>query len=172
MSYNTKNYTEQGGDKTVIKGELSIEEDGVFKIDGASLSKALYQSDSEASDLAGLIVDFNKMLGKLRSVGIMFADAPVITLLSEPEDVEVQVGNISEELIVEAKVTGKAVLTYQWYSSESDSNTGGTIVSGATSSEFSIPTNLTETTYYYCVVSALEADSVSTQAITVTLSGS
>jgi len=26
MSYNTKNYTEQGGEKTVIGGELVIEE--------------------------------------------------------------------------------------------------------------------------------------------------
>lgn len=36
MSYNTKNYTEQGGDRTVIGGELKFEEGAVISGDGAA----------------------------------------------------------------------------------------------------------------------------------------
>ena len=33
-NYNTKNYTEQGGEKTVIGGELVVEEAGALNVDG------------------------------------------------------------------------------------------------------------------------------------------
>jgi len=40
---------------------------------------------------------------------------------------------------------------YQWYSNSTLSTEGGTAVSGATSSTFSVPTAVAGTTYYYCV---------------------
>ena len=70
MSYNTKNYTEQGGEKTVIGGVLEIKE-------GASvmgLPVAENQADSTATDVAGLVTDFNAMLAKLKAAGLMEAD--------------------------------------------------------------------------------------------------
>lgn len=70
MSYNTKNYTEQGGEKTVIGGVLEIKE-------GASvtgLSVAENQADSIATDVAGLVTDFNALLAKLKAAGLMEAD--------------------------------------------------------------------------------------------------
>ena len=70
MSYNTKNYTEQGGDKTVIGGTLEIKQ-------GASvtgLPVAENQSDSTAIDVAGLVTDFNALLTKLKAAGLMVAD--------------------------------------------------------------------------------------------------
>jgi hypothetical protein len=70
MSYNTKNYTEQGGEKTVIGGVLEIKE-------GASvmgLPIAENQADSTATDVAGLVTDFNALLAKLKAAGLMEAD--------------------------------------------------------------------------------------------------
>lgn len=70
MSYNTKNYTEQGGDKTVIGGTLEIKQ-------GASVTGlpiAENQADSTATDVAGLVTDFNALLAKLKTAGLMAAD--------------------------------------------------------------------------------------------------
>ena len=70
MSYNTKNYTEQGGDKTVIGGALEIKQ-------GASVTGlpiAENQADSTATDVAGLTTDFNALLAKLKAAGLMVAD--------------------------------------------------------------------------------------------------
>lgn len=70
MSYNTKNYTEQGGEKTVIGGVLEIKE-------GASvtgLPVAENQADSIATDVTGLVTDFNALLAKLKAAGLMEAD--------------------------------------------------------------------------------------------------
>lgn len=70
MSYNTKNYTEQGGEKTVIGGVLEIKE-------GASvmgLPVAENQAESTATDVAGLVTDFNALLAKLKAAGLMEAD--------------------------------------------------------------------------------------------------
>ena len=70
MSYNTKNYTEQGGEKTVIGGVLEIKE-------GASvmgLPVLENQADSTATDVAGLVTDFNALLAKLKAAGLMEAD--------------------------------------------------------------------------------------------------
>ncbi|QSX09542.1 Head fiber protein [Alkalibacter rhizosphaerae] len=65
---NVKNYTEQGGEKTVIGGTLEI-------LDGAQVTglftPAAFQADSTASDIAGLVSDFNALLAKLQAAGLM-----------------------------------------------------------------------------------------------------
>jgi len=71
MSYNTKNYTEQGGEKTVIGGELAIGADGKVTFDGAELKPAAVQADSTAEDVATLLADFNGLLAKLKAAGLM-----------------------------------------------------------------------------------------------------
>ena len=120
MSYNTKNYTEQGGDKTVIGGVLEIKEGasvtglpssgltaatettlGGIKASSKSetdtvpakigddgnlyvpsypvvpdMSVAENQADSIATDVAGLLVDFNSLLANLKAAGLMTADTP------------------------------------------------------------------------------------------------
>ena len=70
MSYNIKNYTEQSGETTVIGGTLEIKE-------GASvtgLPKAENQADSAATTVADLKSDFNSLLSKLKSSGLMEDD--------------------------------------------------------------------------------------------------
>jgi hypothetical protein len=44
--------------------------------------------------------------------------------------------------------------TYQWYSNTTASNTGGTIISGATNSNYTPPATAAGTTYYYCAASS------------------
>lgn len=70
MSYNTKNYTEQGGDKTVIGGTLEIKQEASV----TGLPVAENQADSTAIDVAGLVTDFNALLAKLKAAGLMVAD--------------------------------------------------------------------------------------------------
>ncbi|OPZ85953.1 MAG: hypothetical protein BWY74_03775 [Firmicutes bacterium ADurb.Bin419] len=70
MSYSTKNYTEQGGEKTVIGGELEIKEGASVK----GLPSIENQAVSSASTVAGLKDNFNALLSKLKDAGYMTLD--------------------------------------------------------------------------------------------------
>lgn len=70
MSYNTKNYQETC-DKLVIGGTLEIKE-------GASITgfpKAENQADSTATTIVDLKTDFNSLLEKLKTAGLMESDS-------------------------------------------------------------------------------------------------
>ena len=77
MGYNTKNYTEQGGEKTVIGGEIlitgkiSVDEGGTAE---GFLTPAENQAASESTTVANLKEDFNGLLSKLKAAGLMEAD--------------------------------------------------------------------------------------------------
>jgi hypothetical protein len=69
-TYNTKNYSEQGGDKWVIGGTLDI-------LPGASvtgLPVAENQAESTATTIAATVSDLNALLTKLKAAGLMIAD--------------------------------------------------------------------------------------------------
>lgn len=70
MDYNAKNYMQQGAEKWVIGGTLEI-------LPGATvtgLPVAENQVNSVATDIAGLVTNFNAMLAKLKAAGLMEAD--------------------------------------------------------------------------------------------------
>ncbi len=107
---NVKNYTEQGGEKTVIGGELVIAAGGKLTIsaeasvqgvvtapvidalnstsstsalsakqgkvlnDALAAKTAAAQANSTATEVAGLVADFNALLAKLRTAGLMAAE--------------------------------------------------------------------------------------------------
>ena len=73
MSYNTKNYTEQGGDVTHFGGKVIFEEG--CEVEGNSFTPAANQAASTATTIAGLVTDFNALLTKLKTAGLMDADA-------------------------------------------------------------------------------------------------
>ena len=82
MAYNTKNYTEQGGEKTVIGGTLEIKEGAtVTGLPSPTLPDPVvipildFQADSEATDVEGLVEDFNALLSKLKAAGFMEEEA-------------------------------------------------------------------------------------------------
>ena len=68
---NVKNFTEQGGEKTVIGGTLEINAEGKLTFAGVELKPAQAQADSSASTIAGLVTDFNALLAKLKTAGMM-----------------------------------------------------------------------------------------------------
>lgn len=70
MSYDIKNYTEQGGEKTVIGGVLEIKEEASV----TGLPIAENQLASTAEDVETITADFNALLDKLKVAGIMEAD--------------------------------------------------------------------------------------------------
>lgn len=72
MGYNTKNYTEQGGEKTVIGGVLEIKEEATV----TGLPVVENQPASTAATVEALVTDFNALLTKLKAAGIMIADTP------------------------------------------------------------------------------------------------
>lgn len=55
-------------------------------------------------------------------------------------------------LSVAASVSDGGTFSYQWYSNTTNSNQGGTDISGATNEKYTPPTTAAGTTYYYCVV--------------------
>ncbi|GHV67419.1 hypothetical protein FACS1894199_12870 [Bacteroidia bacterium] len=81
---------------------------------------------------------------------IVNAAAPSITAQPQSSST-VNVGG-SAPLSVTATVSDVGTLSYQWYSNTTNSNTGGTAVSGETSPTYSAPTTTAGTLYYYVVV--------------------
>ncbi len=82
MTYNAKNYTEQGGEKTVIGGTLEIKEGAtVTGLPSPTLPEPVeiplldFQADSEATDVEGLVEDFNALLLNLKTAGLMAEEA-------------------------------------------------------------------------------------------------
>ena len=75
MSYNSKNYTEQGGERTFIGGELIVKSGGKLILEEGAvnngLPKAANQAESTATTVAGLKDDLNALIGKLVSAGLM-----------------------------------------------------------------------------------------------------
>lgn len=69
MSYNTKNYTEHGGEKTVIGGTLEIKEGA--EVIGSAVTPAEHQADSTADEMSELVNDFNTLIAKLINAGLM-----------------------------------------------------------------------------------------------------
>ncbi len=76
MSYSTKNYREQGGEKTYIGGEVVIAAGARVLIDPAAViegapTPAASQADSTADSIEDLVGDFNSLLAKLKAAGLM-----------------------------------------------------------------------------------------------------
>jgi len=70
MSYSTKNFTEQGGEKTVIGGTLEIKDGAVV----TGLPVLDSQAASTAATVEDLVTDFNALLTKLKAAGLMISD--------------------------------------------------------------------------------------------------
>jgi len=85
-----------------------------------------------------------------QSTSWVLEGTPIITITTHPAaTTSVAAGNISGSLSVAASVTLDATLNYQWFTNTTNSNVGGTPISGATSASFNIPTALPAGTYYY-----------------------
>lgn len=79
MGYNTKNYTEQGGEKTVIGGTLEITANGsVTGLDATAAKKGLVKQAANVPEAAGATptaAEFKALLDALIASGVMTAGA-------------------------------------------------------------------------------------------------
>ena len=76
--------------------------------------------------------------------------APVIT--SQPTGATYCQNVTSTPLSVTATSGGLGTPTYQWYSNPTNSNSGGTLLTGATSATYTPSTSTVGTTYYYVTI--------------------
>ena len=74
MSYNTKNHREQGGNRTVIEGEIVIAEGGKLFFNGQELKPAAFQEASTASTVTDAVADLNVLIAKLKTAGLMVGE--------------------------------------------------------------------------------------------------
>ena len=85
-TYNTRNYVAHGGAEWVIGGKLTVLEGA--RVEGLTaapapasadtiggIKLAENQNESAASTIAGLNLEFNALLAKLKAAGIMAPDA-------------------------------------------------------------------------------------------------
>ena len=75
MPFNTKNYTEPGGEKTVIGGELEFKEGARITGLPSTITPAAYQPESEATNVATLRGEFNTLLASLKAAGLMESES-------------------------------------------------------------------------------------------------
>lgn len=79
---------------------------------------------------------------------------PSISISTQPASADYVTGATVKPLTVVATLDGYT-LSYQWYKNTTNSNTGGTVISGATTDRYTPTLSSTAgTTYYYCVVTA------------------
>jgi hypothetical protein len=88
MGYNTKNYTEQGGEKTVIGGILEVKEGGSLEIKEGALLKGFPIASNQANSTAATVNDlkdnFNDLLAKLKDAGFMGFDTWNLSVAKAP----------------------------------------------------------------------------------------
>jgi hypothetical protein len=107
MSYNTKNYTEQGGEKTVIGGSLEIKEEASVK----GLPSADNQVASTASDAAALKNDFNALLLKLKDSGLMTPNVWNVSVSNLPTPPETPAECALNQAAVESFAIADGIIT-------------------------------------------------------------
>jgi hypothetical protein len=90
--------------------------------------------------------------GSSGTPGTTGTNASVPSITAQPADATYVQGDTPTPLSVTASVGDGGALSYEWYSNTIDSNSGGTAISGATSSYYTPSTAAVGTTYYYVVV--------------------
>jgi hypothetical protein len=82
-------------------------------------------------------------------VTVKAVSTTVPVMVTQPSSKTVYAGTPAQ---LSVSAAAKGTLSYQWYSSPSDTATDATAISGATSSSYSVPTTAVGCVYYYCVV--------------------
>jgi len=105
------------------------------------------------------------ILTKMVKVVLKDADGNIIATLSDereasepaitanPSGASYLAGDSAAVLSVEANASDEGTITYQWYSSDTDSITEGKAISGATDAGYVPSTAVPGIVYYYCTVS-------------------
>lgn len=106
------------------------------------------------------------LLGGVGAGLIAHENAEVPKITADPVGKTVSVNN-EARLSVTAMINS-GILSYRWYSNTYDSNTDGTLISGATDLTYKAPTGVVGTIYYYCVVTNTDSRATKVQTATTT----
>ena len=123
---------------------------------GSIISNATGSSFTVPTSQAGTVYYYCIVTSKYFSLEVSDASncaavtVDVMGINTQPSDVAVAQGGTATLAIA---ASGAGTLSYQWYSNSSDSNSGGSIITNATGSSFTVPTSAVGTRYYYCIVS-------------------
>lgn len=127
-------------DKTVYIGSNSytIKDDGTLTVE---LEAGQYEIKRNSNESRLFAVDIQPT-------------GSSISISTQPKSADYVTGATVKPLTVVATLDGYT-LSYQWYKNTTNSNTGGTVISGATAASYT-PTlpSTAGTTYYYCIVTA------------------
>ena len=128
------------------------------KCGGTSISGATSTSYTPSSVSAGTTYYYCVINASGNGCTTATTNAVAVTIVANPS-ISMQPTAITECLGGTAALSltatgGTPSLSYQWYSNASNSNSGGTSISGATSSSYTPASTVAGTTYYYCIVSA------------------
>ena len=81
MSDSTKNFHAHGGNEWIIGGKLTFlpgavveGAEGLFDLPGSGAPALPYVPDSEATTVAGLREDYNRLLSAMKAAGVMTPD--------------------------------------------------------------------------------------------------
>ncbi|MFF2481308.1 S-layer homology domain-containing protein [Paenibacillus sp. NPDC058071] len=167
--------TSQPDNKTVTVGQTATfsvtasgdaplnyqwKKDGNALIDGGNISGAttatLGITNAQPSDAGNYTVVITNAAGDVTSNAATLTvntltNAATPSIGTQPADQTVNVGG-SAPLSVTASVSDGGTVSYQWYSNTIHSNSGGTLINGATTATYNVPTTMAGTTYYYVVV--------------------
>jgi len=118
-------------------------------------------------------VNFNVPSSMTATLTIVVAQDPVIT--TQPQGDTVSESMLGHTLSVTATSPDNGTLSFQWYINTVASNTGGKVITGATSSTFVASRGIVGTDYYYVVVTNTntannESISVTSDVIALTIS--
>ncbi|WP_284645292.1 immunoglobulin domain-containing protein [Paenibacillus silviterrae] len=134
--------------------------DGNALTDGGNISGAttatLSITNAQSGDAGSYTVVVTNAAGNAESNAATLTvnaltNAATPSIGTQPADRTVNVGG-SAPLSVTATVSDGGTMSYQWYSNTINSNSGGTLISGATTASYNVPTTMAGTTYYYVVV--------------------
>lgn len=91
------------------------------------------------------------------SATLTAATAPTVSVTGASLTYGYTSGSVS---VTATAASGHTITGYQWYSNSSNSNSGGTLISGATSASYALATGkaVGTTEYYYCVVTSTRTD--------------
>jgi len=132
-------------------------------VDGTLISGATRTSFTPPTDREGTVFYYaivtNSRDGATSSIATITArvtvnarinaQTPIIT--AQPTGGAVSIDG-AIMLSVTAQITDGGILSYQWFTNDNNSSTGGVAMSGATSASFIPPTSIAGEAYYYVVV--------------------
>ncbi|SHO65400.1 glycine-rich domain-containing protein, partial [Algoriphagus zhangzhouensis] len=127
---------------------------GGTAVSGATSANFTPPSTTLGSNYYYVVVTGNCGIESSDVSGEYIVTPPVTTVTNHPSTSDQTVCNGGTFSPLSVTAIGEGTVSYQWYSNTSNSNSGGTLITGATSDTYTPPTSTNGTTYYYVVANS------------------